>query len=530
MEKATLNYSLKNIPIPSKETYLKQLFGYTDSLIQRMRRRAYHFLKNKDDDEDEDPWRETYGFKTANPAKQVPLLKPFEDDLINLVSNIEFKNKIPPFQRKLIADASKINKSESVFVLADKSPNVYKVATTTYTELLENSIQSEYKKDRNNSELEINLEAQTIVQRLDLEDLEIEAIANAPAYITLKDHKENFVSRPKTRLINPAKSDIGKIAKKKLENINEKIRLRTNLTQWKNTDSVIDWFNNLEQKPEAQFCILDIVNFYPSITQDLFNSALTFASTITLIDDVTVQTVSNACKSLLFYNGEAWIKQNKDESEGSNADDPPCLFDVTMGAYMGAQICDLVGLYLLHQIENRFPLLKLGLYRDDGLGVTYGIPGPARARMMKDIRDLFAENGLSITIDMGPKRAEFLDVVLDLEAESYGPYRKPNSQPRYINTQSNHPPSVLKQVPASINKRLSKISSNKQKFDQCKGDYQQALSDSGYRYTLEYDVKAKESSAKNKSRKNRKRNITWWNSVLPSHQNADRQKIPQFGQ
>ena len=76
---------------------------------------------------------------------------------------------------------------------------MYKVAATTYTELLENSIQSEYKKDKNNSELEINLEAQTIVQRLDLEDLEIEAIANAPAYITLKDHKENFVSRPKTR-------------------------------------------------------------------------------------------------------------------------------------------------------------------------------------------------------------------------------------------------------------------------------------------------------------------------------------------
>ena len=308
-------------------------------------------------------------------------------------------------------------------------------------------------------------------------------------------------------------SDIGKVAKQKLEEINESIRLRTNLTQWKNTDSVIDWFNNLEQKQEAQFCILDIVNFYPSITMKLFNDALTFASSITLIDDVTVKIVANACKSLLFYNDEVWVKQNKGNNPADKTEEDPCLFDVTMGAYMGAQICDLVGLYILHQIDNKFPLLNLGLYRDDGLGVTYGLPGPSRARMMKDIAEVFKTNGLSITIDMGPKKAEFLDVVLDLETESYGPYRKPNSQPRYINMQSNHPPSVLKHVPASINKRLSKISSSKAKFDQCVGDYQQALESSGYRDVLKYDTKAKESSTNNEARKkrNRRRNITWWN-------------------
>ena len=73
------------------------------------------------------------------------------------------------------------------------------------------------KKDKNNSEQKINIEAKSIAQRLKIDNLEIEAIANAPAYITLKDHKEHFASRPKTRLINPAKSDIGKVAKQKLE-------------------------------------------------------------------------------------------------------------------------------------------------------------------------------------------------------------------------------------------------------------------------------------------------------------------------
>ena len=54
MEKASLNYSLKNIPIPNKESYMKQLIGYTESLIQRMRWRAYHFLRDKDKDKDDE--------------------------------------------------------------------------------------------------------------------------------------------------------------------------------------------------------------------------------------------------------------------------------------------------------------------------------------------------------------------------------------------------------------------------------------------------------------------------------------------
>ena len=153
-----------------------------------------------------------------------------------------------------------------------------------------------------------------------------------------------------------------------------------------------------------------------------------------------------------------------------------CLAGISV--FKGAQVCDLVGLYLLHQIDLKFPLLRLGLYRDDGLGVTYSIPGPARERMKKDIIKVFKDNGLSITIDMGPQKVEFLDVILDLSAQNYGPYRKPNSTPRYINVQSNHPQTVLKQIPLSINKRLSKISSSKEKFDSCKNDYLQARDES----------------------------------------------------
>ena len=39
-------------------------------------------------------------------------------------------------------------------------------------------------------------------------------------FITLKDHKENFVNHPTTRLINPAKNEIRRISKSILDKIN----------------------------------------------------------------------------------------------------------------------------------------------------------------------------------------------------------------------------------------------------------------------------------------------------------------------
>jgi len=42
-------------------------------------------------------------------------------------------------------------------------------------------------------------------------------------------------------------------------------------------------------------------------------------------------------------------------------------FDVTMSSFDGAETCELVGLYLLSQLNELD--INLGLYRDDGLAV-----------------------------------------------------------------------------------------------------------------------------------------------------------------
>ena len=84
-------------------------------------------------------------------------------------------------------------------------------------------------------------------------------VAKNPAIITLKDHKPNFRSSLPCRLINPSKSELGKVSKVLLENINKQLVELLNVNQWKNSESVIDWFNTIENKHQCVFIQLDIV-------------------------------------------------------------------------------------------------------------------------------------------------------------------------------------------------------------------------------------------------------------------------------
>ena len=93
------------------------------------------------------------------------------------------------------------------------------------------------------------------------------------AFIFLKDHKENFENNPKCRLINPAKSESGKLSKIILDEINSNLRQKLNLNQWRNTKQVIEWFGNIKDKERHSFISFDIVDFYPSISEKLLDQA-----------------------------------------------------------------------------------------------------------------------------------------------------------------------------------------------------------------------------------------------------------------
>ena len=74
-----------------------------------------------------------------------------------------------------------------------------------------------------------------------------------------------------------------------------------------------------------------------------------------------------------------------------------------------------------------------------------------------------------------------MDVTFDLLDGMYKPFKKPNDQLQYVNTASNHPPQVLKQLPSSLSYRLSNNSLNKQVFDMLKNEYEKTLRESVYK-------------------------------------------------
>ena len=115
---------------------------------------------------------------------------------------------------------------------------------SNYEKLLTDNITKTYKQSNNNVYNSINLEAKHIAKKLEIAD-RVECMAEKPAYITLKDHKENFNINPKSHLINPAKSELGKVAKTIVENINKTVREKLHCNQWRNTSNVIDWFQNI---------------------------------------------------------------------------------------------------------------------------------------------------------------------------------------------------------------------------------------------------------------------------------------------
>ena len=123
-----------------------------------------------------------------------------------------------------------------------------------------------------------------IAHKLEIDD-RVEKMQETEAFLTIKDHKEGFPHRLSFRLINPSKSEIGKISKSLLDTINENILKQTNVNQWKNTPQVITWFKIIKSKQTSSFVNFDVENFYPSISIDLFTDAIIYAKIITNIDD-----------------------------------------------------------------------------------------------------------------------------------------------------------------------------------------------------------------------------------------------------
>ena len=224
MEKVNFGYSLKNIPTPDEKSYKLQLVEKIEDLIKKMRWRALFFLgkcNNNDNNREEDNHNmgARYGLKSPKCPPQVKELAAFENDLIRLIKVIKFQKVNNAFQKKIADDLKKIRSSKKTLTPADKTTNMYRLEKHEYEHLLSNAITKSYKKTNEKTNWEINKTGIKYAKKAGIID-RIEINGKGNSFITLKDHKENFQNHPTTRLINPAKNEIGRISKAILDKIN----------------------------------------------------------------------------------------------------------------------------------------------------------------------------------------------------------------------------------------------------------------------------------------------------------------------
>ena len=176
-----------------------------------------------------------------------------------------------------------------------------------------------------------------------------------------------------------------------------------------------------------------------------------------------------AIKTLLFHDGVPWVKRSDNEDS-----------DLPMGSYDGVEVCELVGTFLLNNLSHVIYKTNVGLYRDDGLGVFKSHSGPETERKRKEIIKTFNTYNLPITSETNIRVVNFRDITFDLINNIYKPYRKPNDNPVYINKNSNHPPTALRQLAKSVSKRISEASSNEQIFKESIPIYEETLKKGGF--------------------------------------------------
>ena len=127
--------------------------------------------------------------------------------------------------------------------------------------------------------------------------------------------------------------------------------------------------------------------------------------------------------------------------------------------------------------------------------------------MKKHLQKVFKNNGLDVIIECNIKVVNYLDVTFNLNDVTYQPYQKPDNIIQYIHVESNHPSTIIKQIPKTIERCLSHLSSNEEIFNESEPFYEDKLHQSVYQLKLKYNPV----NTKTHSKRNHKRNIVWFN-------------------
>ena len=211
---------MKNIPLPLKDSYKYKLIEKTELLLKRMRWKALFYDRdntNKYNNKNNNTYVDEtidnkFKLKTRKCPPQIQDMKDFENDLLKLIENIQFRIVSDEFLNKLNEDINKIRFSDKLFVSADKTQNYYEITKENYNKILHDNITETSKKAQPLLPEKINIEAKKIAKSFDTHN-KMDITAKRQCFVTIKDHKDDLLNIVKYRLLNPTKSELGKISK-----------------------------------------------------------------------------------------------------------------------------------------------------------------------------------------------------------------------------------------------------------------------------------------------------------------------------
>ena len=244
--------------------------------------------------------REKYGFRTRKRPPHIKEMDKFEAEMIGMVKEIKFRKMCNSIQQKMYEDMRRFKESESIFVKSDKSGNLYEIEKGKYKQMMFKEVVKNYKKAPPYLEKELNNEAKMLAHRLGIVD-RVEKYNTKNCFITIKDHKSDFKTNPECRLINPSKTQIGRVSKIIVQEICDSLRLALNINQWQSTKDCIKWFEEYKKNDRCSFIKYDIKDFYPSIIERTLDRALDLAKEYMMIPLDKVEIIKHCRKTLLYY-------------------------------------------------------------------------------------------------------------------------------------------------------------------------------------------------------------------------------------
>ena len=118
-----------------------------------------------------------------------------------------------------------------MFISVDKIQNFYEIKKEGHKKILYENVTKTYKKVNPLLPKKINIEAKKIAKEFNLDE-KLNIMTKQQCSVTIKDHKPDFRTNPKYRLLNPTKSELGKLSKHILQTINTELQNKLKVNQW----------------------------------------------------------------------------------------------------------------------------------------------------------------------------------------------------------------------------------------------------------------------------------------------------------